>query len=114
MLGPAAAQDHLRDPHHAYTQVIVFGSSLRITLESNEWFTWLAAYASFAFVDHKGHLTVRREDQIGATLRRDVLDSRSLSLSLDRLRPQPLSDASNSALATPQPQWTGLVQSPPR
>jgi hypothetical protein len=70
-LDPAAAQDHLRASHHADTLTAVLGSSLRITLESNEWFTWLGHPCIVCLRRSAGPLDRETRNQ---TARRRLLD----------------------------------------
>jgi LuxR family transcriptional regulator, maltose regulon positive regulatory protein len=52
----------VRDPEHDSTLAAIFGGeTLTLTLESQEWFAWLASIPSFAFEGHAGRFTARRE-----------------------------------------------------
>lgn len=50
-----------RNTSHMGTLLQVFGDSITLTPESQEWFAWPASIPSFAFVGRAGRFTARRE-----------------------------------------------------
>jgi hypothetical protein len=58
---PDTATYMVRDPEHERTLAAVFGDVRTLTPESQDWFAWLAAIPSFAFVGKTGRFTARRE-----------------------------------------------------
>ena len=51
----------VRDTEHDRTLAAIFGDTLTLTPQSQEWFIWLASIPSFAFLGRAGHFTARRE-----------------------------------------------------
>lgn len=58
---PSTSTYIVRDPEHDQTLVAIFGDTLMLSPQSQEWFDWLSTLPSFAFTGKEGRFTARRE-----------------------------------------------------